>query len=76
MNFVHDPLLGGTRSMNFKHVLTRAVSWIDLADITFVVGLLLLGYGLWRIYEPLAFVVTGAVLVGLVLIPRLRRKEK
>jgi hypothetical protein len=56
-----------------KHI----VSWIDIADTTFIIGLLLVAYGLWRVYEPLAYIGSGSLLVGLVLVPRFqRRKDK
>ncbi len=36
----------------------------DLADIFAVIGLVLLGYGLLRVWEPLAPIVVGSLLIG------------
>lgn len=36
----------------------------DLRDAVFAVGLGLMGFGLWQVYEPAAFVVPGAVLAA------------
>lgn len=35
----------------------------SLDDIIAIVGLALVGVGLWQIYPPIAFVVIGAVLI-------------
>jgi hypothetical protein len=46
-------------------MLTRArLAWpFDLMDLAFLAGVLLLGIGLWLVWEPLALVVTGIVLM-------------
>lgn len=36
----------------------------DLKDILIVLGAGLLGYGLWQIWPPLAFVVIGALAIA------------
>jgi hypothetical protein len=58
-----------------KHVLARVASWIDIADIAFFSGLLLLAYGLHLVYEPLAYIGIGGLLIAVVLVPRLGGKK-
>jgi len=56
--------------------LLRAVRSIDLTDIALVGGLILLGYGLAQISEPMAAVVIGALVLlygALPLLASLRR---
>jgi hypothetical protein len=44
------------------------VKWLDLSDLLVLLGLVLLGIGLWWVWPPLGLIVPGAVLliVGLV----------
>jgi hypothetical protein len=51
---------------SFVRLLARVLARLpvpEARDLTFVVGLLVLGAGLWQIYRPLAFVADGALLV-------------
>jgi hypothetical protein len=57
-------------------ITKRLMSWIDIPDCVFILGLGLMGYGLWRVYELAAFIGTGGLLVGLVLVPRLSQRRK
>jgi hypothetical protein len=37
----------------------------DARDVLALIGLALLGYGLWLVYPPAAFIVPGAALFGI-----------
>ena len=51
--------------------LKRAGEFFDLQDAVFLLGLILLAYGLGQIYSPLAFVGAGAILVAMTIGSRL-----
>lgn len=46
--------------------LARVLRWLEdtSREIMLLVGLLILGGGLWLIYRPAAFVIPGAILVA------------
>jgi hypothetical protein len=54
-------------------MLKRIFALIDIRDATFLVGLALLAYGLWLVFIPAAFIGVGALLVAMVLIPRITK---
>jgi hypothetical protein len=44
-------------------------------DACLLAGFLMVGYGLWRIYHPAAWVICGAMVLWVGLPPRKRRRE-
>lgn len=46
--------------------------FLDIADIVFLVGLGMLGYGTYQIYPPAAFIAVGTISMILTLYPRLK----
>lgn len=51
-----------------RAVRRLTIPGIDIRDVFLVTGLVLLFYGLWRVWEPLSFVVVGALLIRLALL--------
>ncbi len=47
-----------------RKLLAAVAGAIDAREVMLFAGLGLLGYGLWPIYQPLSFIVPGAVLAG------------
>ncbi|QPM89372.1 hypothetical protein [Pseudooceanicola algae] len=43
---------------------TDRTPWIDRRDIVGLIGVGLIGYGSWLVYEPAGFLTAGAVLAG------------
>jgi Na+-transporting methylmalonyl-CoA/oxaloacetate decarboxylase beta subunit len=54
-----------TRLRSGLHALVTIAARTDIErdDVMILLGLLLVGVGLWRIYQPLALVAIGAVLL-------------
>jgi di/tricarboxylate transporter len=63
-----------------KSGLTIAVGWlaraIDLSDIVFLIGVLLLAWGVWQLSPPASAITIGLLFIAITLYPRFRRKEK
>ena len=45
---------------------------IDTRDVVFVMALALLGYGLYRIHPPVAFITIGTILLAITVLSFLR----
>lgn len=47
-----------------RRLLAAIGKQVDMRDAMLIVGLVLVGVGLWDVYRPASFVLPGAVLAG------------
>lgn len=51
--------------------MKKLLSFFDLQDLQLVAGISMLGYGLFLVYPPSAFIVIGSLLIAPVILPSL-----
>ena len=50
--------------MSEQQQVQQRESWFDRRDFIGLVGVGLVGYGAWLVYEPAGFIAAGAILAG------------